>query len=145
MLRKPGNCIFPRRKGSLIYTARDGRFNPAFYAREYSGSRVVPIATRPLALLPDLRCLGRESDFDSAARIGAEHGAPRIPIAPEHVLARMAEAVAITHREYRVSRRNLLDEFRARRGRAAMVRHGQRIRSEEAGRAVQKLALGGAL
>src|SRR5882762_10016659 len=111
----------------------------------YSGSGLVPVAPCAIALGVHANASPRKAQLDRSAGIGAKQLAPGLAIAREHVLARVAEAVAVADGEQRMARRHLLHELRRRRGSAAVVRHDQRICGQKSGRAQQKLALRGAL
>src|SRR2546425_10551307 len=79
-----------------------------------AGPLVVPVAPCAIALGLPARGSRRKAQLDRAAGIGAKQPAAGLAIARQHVLARMAEAVAIADREHRIARPPLLHELRRR-------------------------------
>src|SRR2546425_12803288 len=86
-----------------------------------AGPLVVPVAPCAIALGLHARGSRRKAQVDRAAGIGAKQPAASLAIAREHVLARMAEAVAMADCEHRVARRHLLHELRRGRAGAAVM------------------------
>src|SRR5205807_558818 len=87
----------------------------------------------------------RKAQLDRSTGVGAKELAAGLAVAREHLLARMAEAVAVADGEHREARRHPLHELRRRRGGAAVMGDEERVRRQQRGLAQQKLAFCDAL